>query len=214
MSEMHVLLMCESTGPWHWQQWLASQLSERGIRVDLPSPPESPALDGWLALLRQHLASVPENAELVVATYSRAAALWLHHAATIDAPVRRADRVLLVAPPDPERHSDGLVSYPVDARSLRHAAGVTRIVAGTGDPSLSVRSANVLADMLRVELDVIPDGEHLDTDAGYGPWPSVLRWVLYGSVPLLDRFDSLPAQGDARVTGTLTRRPAHAFRRS
>jgi hypothetical protein len=34
-----------------------------------------------------------------------------------------------------------------------------------------------MAAQLKVDLDVIPGGAHLNTDAGYGPWPAVLDWV-------------------------------------
>lgn len=197
MSEMHVLLVHGMTGsgPWHWQQWLAGQLRDQGVEVDLPSFPEPdrPVLADWLPVLRERLAAVPKEAELVVAAHSCGVALWLHHAATVAGSARRADRVLLVAPPPPDwQHPDAqdITSYPTDAASLRRAAGITRLVVGTGDPYLSMYRAHALAESLQVEMDVILDGEHLNTDAGYGPWPAVLSWALYGTVPLNDRFDA------------------------
>ncbi|MFI0463922.1 MULTISPECIES: RBBP9/YdeN family alpha/beta hydrolase [Saccharopolyspora] len=197
MSEMHVLLIHGMTGsgPWHWQHWLAAQLRDQGVRVDLPSlpDPDRPVLDRWLPVLRERLEAVPREAELVVAAHSCGVALWLHHAATIAGRDRRADRVLLVSPPALDwRHPDAqdITPYPTDAAALRRAAGITRLVVGTGDPYLSMYRAHALAADLQVEMDVILDGEHLNTDAGYGPWPSVLRWALYGSVPLNDRFDT------------------------
>ncbi|KAA5828745.1 alpha/beta fold hydrolase [Saccharopolyspora hirsuta] len=199
MSEMHVLLVHGMTGsgPWHWQQWLAGQLRDRGVAVDLPSlpGPDRPVLADWLPVLRERLAAVPKEAELVVAAHSCGVALWLHHAATIGGSSRRADRVLLVAPPAPDwQHPDaqGITPYPTDAAALRRAAGITRLVVGTGDPYLSMYRAHALAESLQVEMDVILDGEHLNTDAGYGPWPAVLSWTLYGTVPLNDRFDADP----------------------
>ncbi|EQD87368.1 hypothetical protein A8924_1760 [Saccharopolyspora erythraea NRRL 2338] len=199
MSEMHVLLLHGMTGsgPWHWQQWLAGRLSAQDVTVEMPAlpDPDHPDRDEWLPVLRARLAAVPADAELVVAAHSCGVALWLHHAVTIGGQTRRADRVLLVAPPDPQwQHPDaaGIVPYPLDARALRKAGGVTRMVAGTGDPYLSMRKAHRLAEALQIELDVIPDGEHLNTDAGYGPWPSMLSWALYGSVPLADRYDAEP----------------------
>lgn len=199
MIDMHVLLVHGMTGsgPWHWQRWLTHQLMDHGVTVELPElpDPDHPVLADWLSVLRERLEAVPEEAELVVAAHSCGVALWLHHAARMIDGMRRASRVLLVAPPGPEwRHPDdhGLNPYPIDARALREAAGVTRLVAGTGDPNLPMHRAHFLADALHVDLDVIPDGEHLNTDAGYGPWPSVLRWVLYDAGPLVDRFDGEP----------------------
>lgn len=197
MTEMHVLLLhgLGGSGPWHWQHWLATQLREQGVQVDLPAFPEPhrPELDSWLAVLRARLDAVPASAELVVAAHSWGAALWLQHAATVREDARRADRVLLVSPPDPDRAPSPelhqFLPLPVDARALRRAAGVTRLVVGTGDPEVCVFRAHRLADALHAELDVIPDGEHLTTESGYGPWPSLLKWALYASVPLLDRFE-------------------------
>lgn len=197
MSEMHVLLVHGMTGsgPWHWQQWLAGQLREQGVQVGLPvlPDPDRPMLEKWLPVLRDRLEAVPAEAELVVAAHSCGAALWLHHAATITERSRRANRVLLVSPPARDwQHPDaqGITPYPTDASALRRAAGITRLVVGTGDPYLSMYQAHALAEDLQVEMDVILDGEHLNTDAGYGPWPAVLRWSLYGTVPLNDRFDT------------------------
>ena len=34
-----------------------------------------------------------------------------------------------------------------------------------------------MASALKIDLDVIPRGAHLDGDAGYGPWPAVMEWV-------------------------------------
>jgi hypothetical protein len=34
-----------------------------------------------------------------------------------------------------------------------------------------------MAAALQVDLDVIPGGAHLNTEAGYGPWPAALDWV-------------------------------------
>lgn len=199
MSEMHVLLVhgLSGPGPWHWQQWLAGRLRESGVGVDLPvlPRPDRPALESWLPALRARLAAVPDGAELVVAAHSWGAALWLHHAASMIAGARRADRVLLVAPPAPEcDHQDvrKLTPYPLDAHALRDAAGSTRVVAGTGDPDLPVSTAHAVADALHLELDVVPDGEDFGVEAGYGPWPAVLRWALHGTTPLTDRFDAEP----------------------
>ncbi|QGK69193.1 serine hydrolase family protein [Allosaccharopolyspora coralli] len=206
MSRTQVLLIPDRSdvGPWHWMRWLVRELDHHeGAAAEVVGVGRAPRpeWDEGVAALRAALSSVADDAHVVVAAQGNAAALWLQHAATVDTDARRADQVLLVAPPEPSRRGPaarGVIPYPVDAHALRRAAGVTRLVAGSGDPTLPLSSAHALADALQVELDVIPDGERLDTAAGYGRWPSALRWALYGTVPLLDRFD-----GEVHTVGYL-----------
>ncbi|MHA6802768.1 alpha/beta hydrolase [Salinifilum ghardaiensis] len=192
MSELRVLLLRDAaTGPWHWQQWLTNRLAEHGVALNalrLPAT-DRPALPLLLAELQGALDAVPETEELVVVGYSRGAALWLQHVARFDPALRRADRVLLCAPaegPPPD----------VDVSATRRAAGMTRLVVGTGDEQLPMLRAHTLADRLGVDLDVILGGEHLTTEAGYGPWPAMLRWVLHGTAPLVDRYEAELARGE------------------
>ncbi|MCA1227930.1 alpha/beta hydrolase [Saccharopolyspora sp. 6M] len=229
MSELHVLLVPDGSGsgPWHWQQWLAARLREAGAVVTrCPGPVES------TAALRAELARVLPEAELAVVAHRGGARTWLRHAAAPGGPeTRRADRVLLVAPAEPdvspgrpgpraveralraaeadrpgaraaepdapalraaEPDAPALRAAEPDAPALRAAGGPTRMVVGTDDPELSVCAVHALAHRLRVELDVLADGRALDLAAGYGPWPALLRWALYGSVPVADRFDTAP----------------------
>lgn len=183
MTEMHVLLVHGVAGPWHWQRWLDNQLRELGVAVDAVQLPTAPRPADWLPVLRERLHRVPAGVELVVAAHADGAGLWLQHAANADERWPRADRALLVSPPAPRVIGTGAV---------RRVAGLTRLVAGTGDPDMAMHQVHAMAEDLQVEVDGILDGGRLDTEAGYGPWPAVLRWVLYGSVPLTDRFEDGP----------------------
>ncbi|MFL6126200.1 RBBP9/YdeN family alpha/beta hydrolase [Actinophytocola sp.] len=180
----YVLLLHGHMGaaPPHWQSWLAHELDETGCDVDVPqfSEPDQPRLDVWLAELRSQLVAAPVGTERIVLAHSCGAALWLHHAARLADPVLRFDRVLLVAPPGPRwRHPDvhGFNPAPLDAAGVRRAASWTQLVVGDDDQACSVDEAVDMASALKVDLDVIPEGAHLDGHAGYGPWPSVRDWV-------------------------------------
>ncbi|MCT2586846.1 RBBP9/YdeN family alpha/beta hydrolase [Actinophytocola gossypii] len=180
----YVLLLHGHTGsgPEHWQSWLAGELAEAGGAVDIPqlTDPGRPDLDVWLAELRHHLDAAPPDGERVLLAHSCGAALWLHHAARLAGPEPRFDRVLLVSPPGPRwTHPDvhRFTPAPLDAAGVRRAAGWTQLVVADDDPACPVADAVDMAASLKVDLDVIPGGAHLNTDAGYGPWPAVREWV-------------------------------------
>jgi predicted alpha/beta hydrolase family esterase len=183
----YVLLLHGHTGsgPSHWQSWLAGELADTGCVVDIPqlTDPDRPQLDVWLDELRHHLQAAPDGEERVLLAHSCGASLWLHHAAKLvdeEHHPLRFDRVLLVSPPGPRWHHPdvhGFTPTPLDAAGVRRAAGWTQLVVGDDDEACSVEEAVEMAAALKIDLDVIPAGAHLNTDAGYGPWPAVRGWV-------------------------------------
>ncbi|MBW4720828.1 RBBP9/YdeN family alpha/beta hydrolase [Saccharothrix obliqua] len=181
------------SGPTHWQNWLAGELARHGGQVDVPrfTLPDEPRLDLWLTELREHLAAAPTGCERVVATHSLAGLLWLHHAAGEFDPALRVDRVLLVAPPSPDLADEPLITEflnpPLDPAAVRRAAASTRLVIGEGDPYCSLEQGKRLGEALRVDVDVVVGGAHLNVDAGYGDWGAVLKWVRSDRTPLTPR---------------------------
>jgi predicted alpha/beta hydrolase family esterase len=177
------------SGPDHWQTWLWQRLFERGVDVsylDLPDPDE-PKLGAWLSVLEEELTRLGPDG-LVVACHSLGAVIWLHLAARSDR--RLAERVVLVAPPSAGAGVVEIAEFvpaPLDAEAVARAAGSTRIVcADTGDPYRP--EGPELWAPLRVPIDVIEGGGHLNTDAGYGEWPAVERWCLDpGATPIGSR---------------------------
>lgn len=177
------------SGSEHWQSWLARRLRAGGERVAYPTLPEPdrPRLSDWLTALDGELAAAREPL-LIVLAHSCGCALWLHHA--VRRPQVVADRVLLVSPPGPrwrERDVVGFMPMPLDRHAVAAAARSTRLVSSTNDPLCAVAEARAYANALTVALDLIPDGDHLHTAAGYGPWPAVEEWALAGRVPLRGR---------------------------
>jgi predicted alpha/beta hydrolase family esterase len=163
------------SGPEHWQTWLAARLRARGRDVRYPClpDPDEPRLDRWLAALEDELDAAGPGA--TVLCHSLACVLWFHHAARRPEP---AGRVLLVAPPGPDRPEPAMATFfppPFDADAVRAAAGETTLVFGDDDPYCPER-----ADRAYPGLDAVhvPGGAHLNTDAGYGPWPFVEEWAL------------------------------------
>ncbi len=167
----------EGNGTTHWQTWLADELPDLGVHVRYPRLPEpfAPDLVRWSEALEVVLAA-DEAAGRVVVAHSLACHLWAHVAAAAKAPL--ADRAVLVAPPGRAETVEmfpDLPPGPLDAATLARAAARTDVVLGAGDPWRASAT-----DFRSVGLSVrdVPDGKHLNTDAGFGPWPELCAWVL------------------------------------
>jgi hypothetical protein len=172
----------EGSGPDHWQTWLAGRLRERGEGVrypDLPDPYD-PKPDEWLAALQPELAAL--EAERIVLCHSLGCLLWLLNARSGARDV--ADRVLLVAPPCTGEVEQVVRFKPdgVTAADVDRAAGETLMLWGEPDPYCPA-TAPVAFDGLFRDARAFPGGGHLNTDAGYGPWPAVEQWALSGRAP-------------------------------
>ncbi|MET9380319.1 alpha/beta hydrolase [Streptomyces sp. NPDC002928] len=166
----------------HWQHWLADRLAERGHHVTYPQlpDPDEPDLEVWLAELARHLRELPGDGERVVLAHSASAVLWLHAVARGVPGLGDVDRVLLVAPPSGSvlaQHPEVAAFAPPPLAGLT-LPGPTRLVAGDDDPYCPEGGQTVFGDALGLTAELLPGAAHLDLDAGYGSWPSVLEWCL------------------------------------
>ena len=185
----------------HWQSWLAARLRERGHSADHPQlpDPDAPSLPAWLEALDAGLARLADAAgaggERVVVAHSLGCLLWLHAAGRPGGAGAPVDRVLLVSPPDLAvlagiAEVAGFAAPSVDAAALAAAAASTRVVAGDDDPYSDTGARDGVLRPLGLDglaVDVVPGGGHLDLEAGYGEWPSVLAWCEDPSVRLEPR---------------------------
>jgi hypothetical protein len=167
------------SGEGHWQTWLEHELVGSGRATRRPgfADLDEPQLSDWRNALRAAISDLPPD-EFDVVAHSLGAVLWLHHVADPgDSP--RPARVLLVAPPSPHTDLPEIAAFfppPLDVDALRHAADGTVLVAGDNDPYLPEGIAAAYGRPLKIATTVVPNGGHLNPDAGYGAWPAVLEW--------------------------------------
>lgn len=170
----------EGSGPEHWQTWLAGRMRERGLEVAYPSLPEAdnPRLDRWLEALEDELGRLVP-AETTVLCHSLGSLLWLHRAA--QRPAESVSRALLVAPPQPDEddeQSPGFRPVPLDREGVAAAARETLLVCSTDDPWCPEEASRRIGESIGVPIDWIEKGGHINTDAGFGPWPAVEEWAM------------------------------------
>ena len=169
----------------HWQPWVARRLRPEVAYPSLPDP-DFPKLGPWMEALHAALRDLEEAP--VVLCHSLGCILWLHHAAAGHAGFVRPSRVLLVAPPGGVRIDElsDFLPAPLDAGAVAAAAEVTRLVASDDDPYCPGGALARYGEPLGLETDVIAGGGHLNTDAGYGPWPAVEAWARGERESVLD----------------------------
>ncbi|MDP9383900.1 MAG: alpha/beta hydrolase [Actinomycetota bacterium] len=166
----------QGSSPEHWQSWLARRLGPEAAYPALPDP-DRPRLAPWMARLHAELRALTEDP--VVLCHSLGCVLWLHHVAAGHDGFPRPARVLLVAPPGGVRIPElaEFLPAPLDAGAVAAAAGETRLVCSDDDPYCPGGAARRYGEPLGVTSEVIEGGAHLNTDAGYGPWPAVEAWA-------------------------------------
>ncbi|WP_233861938.1 RBBP9/YdeN family alpha/beta hydrolase [Paraburkholderia adhaesiva] len=150
----------------HWQTWLEGQFS-RALRVEQANW-DAPDLAVWSAALCSLLAR--ERGPFVLAAHSfgcLVAAHALQHGAA------RADvvGVLFVAPASPEKFR---FAGAFDARRL----SVPSILIGSEtDPWMPLSGARELAQRLGSAFVNLGDAGHINTAAGFGPWPRAKDFI-------------------------------------
>lgn len=157
----------EGSGPLHWQsQWQAALGAERVELADWTDPTPAVWLEGLRAAQERLWSARPEPAVLLAHSLG-----CLVSVASLRAAHRPVRAALLVAPADIEApHLRPLLGAfaPIGAKPLPCAS---LVVASDDDPYVELARARQFALAWGSELEVVPGGGHLNTAAGFGPWP-------------------------------------------
>lgn len=158
----------QNSGPNHWQS-----LWQRGrpeyVRVQQRDW-ESPIRAEWAAALEAAVASAALPVTLVA--HSLGCALVAHWAALATPARAKVTGALLVAPPDVER-----ADMPPNILSFRPMPGQrlpfrSILVASGDDPYMALATARELAERWGCQFVALSGAGHINTDAGFGPWPA------------------------------------------
>jgi predicted alpha/beta hydrolase family esterase len=153
------------SGPDHWQShWeRADPACRRVVQDDWLMP----RLSDWIATLDREVSACATPP--VLAAHSLGCALVARWAQRASAPVRGA---LLVAPAD----VDSPAHTPDEVREFGPLPLVrlpfpSIVVASNNDPFVTLKRARALAEAWGSRLVTLPGAEHINADAGFGPWP-------------------------------------------
>lgn len=157
----------EGSGPWHWQsQWQLELAAERVELVDWTDPTPAVWQAGLVAAQERLWKARPEPA--VVLAHSLGCVVA---AASLGAAARPVRAALLVAPADVESPSLRRLLGAFGPLCRQRLPFPSLVVASDDDPYVELARAREFAQAWGSELEVVPGGGHLNTAAGFGPWP-------------------------------------------
>ena len=171
----------------HWQSWLERQFA-RSLRAEQDDW-DAPDLAVWGAALAQRLAG--ERGPFLLAAHSFGCLVAAHalqtgmlgrSGATGRSGKGGADiaGVLFVAPASPEkfRFAGAFEARPLPVPSI--------LIGSETDPWMPLEGARALAQQLGSTFVNLGDAGHINTAAGFGPWPRAKYFVdtlVHGAAP-------------------------------
>lgn len=158
----------------HWQAWLAKELVVENCIVAFPRLSDNlrPDKERWIG---EALEAFEDLRPDVVVLHSLGNTLWFHLCERLAC---RVKKLLLCAPPrDLGDLPEVATFFPSPIPSDLHAVEALMVVSDT-DPYMSLSESQGLSEALGVPLHVLRDAGHINTAAGFGPWPWVKEWVM------------------------------------
>lgn len=165
----HVLMLpgWQNSEPEHWQS-LWERAHPEYARVPQQEW-ERPVRDDWVGTLDFTIEALPEPPVIVAHSLGCiAVAHWAAKSSRVSLPVRGA---LLVAPPDLERPDAPVELAGFAPIPLARLPFPSIVVASTNDPYCTITRAEQFANAWGSRFVNVGAKGHINTDAGFGPWP-------------------------------------------
>ncbi len=156
----------------HWQSWLAGEIAKDYGTVCFPKlhDTELPDKTEWTTQLKTHLQEFQPD---IVVCHSVANILWFHMCN--EKLITPLQKLYLVAPPSLRCDIEELRSFfPVTIPRDLYAKEVL-LIASTNDPYMKLSEVKELGKLLGVDIKILEDAGHINTESGYGEWPWILQ---------------------------------------
>jgi predicted alpha/beta hydrolase family esterase len=160
----------QNSGPHHWQTLWQERLGSATTRVEQQDW-MVPEREAWVPTLVAAIRGSQSPPVVLAHSIGSIATVFAMAAAPVAAAV-------LVASADAEREGapEALRSFiPIPREPLRAPA---LVIVSDNDPYCSLERAREFADAWKADFEIVPGGGHINTDAGFGPWPE--GWQMVG----------------------------------
>lgn len=168
----------DGSGPGHWQHWLAERLTAEGRPFAFPELPDplSPECSRWVAALAR---VVDESRDPVVFVAHSLGCWAVDHYLSLRGS-QRVRAALLVAPPSPFSLFEPIQSFlppPRNAVAWAPIAAASLFIGSTNDDHAGPEEIEELAERCGVKHQILEGAGHINTAAGFGPFPFALEWL-------------------------------------
>lgn len=163
----------------NWFPWLKTELTARRIKTTVPKfpTPEGQSLSSWRETFVNEVGGVTSDTILV--GHSIGAAFVLNLLNKSDSPAKAvffvAGFIGSLGQPQFDSLNESFFSEEFDWERIRKNSGKLFVYAGDNDPYVKSEKGIELAKLLKTELIVIPNGGHLNQDAGFKEFPRLLE---------------------------------------
>ncbi|TKI70998.1 serine hydrolase family protein [Sulfurimonas crateris] len=158
----------------HWQSWLASEIAKDYGCVSFLkfSDADFPNKNKWLVQLTKELQDFKPD---IVICHSVANTLWFH--LCHEGKTEEIENLFLVVPPSMKCDIEELKSFfPCKIPTNLHAKN-SLLITSTDDPYMTRQEADELQKALGIEMLILKNAGHVNSDSGYGEWPWMLETI-------------------------------------
>jgi predicted alpha/beta hydrolase family esterase len=163
----------------HWQQWLHDELSSLDVEVLMPELPDSnhPDRQEWLKVIKEATEN-EDLSRLIIVGHSLGATAALDFIESLDQPIEGLISVSgFSVDYGAELNSYYLKEKSINFEQLNSNLKWASVIYGDNDPYVTQDALMQLAQDLKVEAIVIPNGGHLNTEAGFTTFPELIKIV-------------------------------------
>jgi hypothetical protein len=173
----------------HWQQWLHDELVKMGNVVIMPTLPDAnrPDRKTWLKTVEGIIENV-NPADLIIVAHSLGVVTALD--LIEENPVKDLISVSgFVSDYGAEMNDYFLKEKNIDFDKVNKNLEKAFVIFGDNDPYVPQDALRPVAESLKVKPEIIPNGGHLNTEAGYKTFPRLLE-IIKNEIPPRMAFSS------------------------
>ncbi|MEK6943559.1 MAG: alpha/beta fold hydrolase [Nanoarchaeota archaeon] len=164
----------------NWFPWLKKKMETKGYDTIVPKfpTPLNQTLESWLRIIKKHEDKI--NEETVLIGHSLGAAFILNYLEQSD---KKVNSVFLVAGFHKQLGSpydkilETFTDKKFDWKKIKNGCKKFFVIASDNDEYITVDVSKELAKYVGAELRIIPQGGHLNKEAGFTKFPLLLDLI-------------------------------------